>query len=255
MAHTQHELGPGVSPTAPIPPTNIGEDAAVEMHTPENGPPQSTGDGDGDEKKDDSGSLRSFFRVHWRYSEPLDHLLRLVGLVSAIASGTALPLMTLVFGSSVDQFNSFSASNSSAAELYQTLSQNALWLLYLFIGRFVLVYIFSICFGISGIRATRAFRQDFIKSLIRQDVAYLDSCSPGTVAATVSNNADLVENGSTEKVGALVQAMSMFVAAFVVAFSRQWSLTLVTATTLPALFAGFYITFSLGKDSRLLHRS
>lgn len=158
--------------------------------------------------------------VHWRYSKPLDHLLRLVGLVSAIASGTALPLMTLVFGSSVDQSNSFSTSNSSAATLYQTLSQNALWWLYPFIGRFVLVYIFAVCFAISGIRATRICREDFIKSLIRQDVAFLYSCSPGTVATTVSNNADLVENRSTE-VGTLAQAMSMFVAAFVVAFSRQ----------------------------------
>ena len=233
-------------------PTTTDKDAAVEKLHPPSGPDQSTSDENEEKKDDGAGSLGSFFRVHLRYSEPLDHLLRLVGLVSAIASGTALPLMTLVFGSSVDQFNSFSTNNSSGATLYRTLSQNALWLLYLFVGRFVLVYIFAVCFGISGIRATRAFRQDFIKSLIRQDVAFIDSCSPGTVAATVSNNADLVENGSTEKVGALIQAMSMFVAAFVVAFSRQWALTLVTASTLPALFAGFYITFSLGKDSVLV---
>ena len=236
-------------------PSAVGEDAAAEKLHPPSGPAQSSSDESKEKQDDGVGSLGSFFRVHLRYSEPLDHILRLVGLVSAIGSGTALPLMTLVFGSSVNQFNSFSTSNSSAATLYQTLSKNALWLLYLFIGRFVLVYIFAVCFGISGIRATRAFRQDFIKSLIRQDLAFLDSCSPGMVAATVSNNADLVENGSTEKIGALVQAMSMFVAAFVVAFSRQWALTLVTATTLPALFAGFYITFSLGKDSILVHYS
>lgn len=214
------ELELGVSPPGLFPRTTTGEDDAVEKLHPPSGPAQSTSDVS--EKKDD-GSSGSFFRVHWRYLESLDHLLRLIGLVSTIASGTALPLMTLVFGSSMDQFNSFSTSKGSAATRYQTLSQNALCLLYLFIGRFVLVYIFAVCFGIWGIRATRAFRQDFIKPLIRQDVAFLDSCSPGTVAATVSNNADLVENGSTQKVGALVQAMSMFVAAFVVAFSRHRS--------------------------------
>ena len=252
METAQHELAMGASPPRPLHPTTTGEVAAIEKLDPLSSPAQSTSDESKENKDEGANSLSSFFRVHLRYSEPLDHLLRLVGLVSAIASGTALPLMTLVFGSSVDQFNSFSTSSSSANTLYQTLSQNALWLLYLFIGRFVLVYIFAVCFGISGIRATKAFRQEFIKSLIRQDVAFLDSCSPGTVAATVSNNADLVENGSTEKVGALLQAMSMFVGAFVVAFSRQWALTLVTATTLPALFAGFYITFSLGKDSILV---
>ena len=61
---------------------------------------------------------------------------------------------------------------------------------------------------------------------------------------------DTVENGITEKIGSLIQAISMLVAGFVVAFTQQWKLTLVTATTLPVLLAGFYITFSMGKLSR-----
>lgn len=37
----------------------------------------------------------------------------------------------------------------------------------------------------------------------------------------------------------------MFIAAFVVAFTQQWKLTSVTATTLPVLFTGYAITFGL----------
>lgn len=127
------------------------------------------------------------------------------------------------------------------------MSQNALYLLYLFIGRFLLVYIHSTCFGLVGIRVTKAFRVDFIRSTLRQDVSFIDNCSPGTVSSTISNSADMVENGSTEKVGSLIQNISMFIAAFVVTFTRQWKLTLVTATTLPVLFIGFKITFGLGE--------
>ncbi|KAJ5637430.1 hypothetical protein N7490_007309 [Penicillium lividum] len=194
------------------------------------------------------GPLTSFFRVFYEFSTPFDHTLRIIGVCAAIASGAALPCMTLVFGSFVDDFNSIGSGEQSSSKVYDKLSNNALWFLYLFIGRYVLVYIHSSCFGVSGIRATRALRQQFIKSVIRQDIAYIDSSSVGGITTTISASVDMVENGITEKVGSLIQAISMLVAGFVVAFTQQWKLTLVTATTLPVLFAGFYITFSLDAE-------
>ncbi|GKT71410.1 ABC transporter [Colletotrichum tofieldiae] len=163
--------------------------------------------------------------------------------------------MTIVFGSSVNSFNEHETGEISGSELYRGMSQNALWLLYLFIGRFFLVYIHSTCFGLVGIRITKAFRIDFIRSMIRQDISFIDNLSPGTVSSTISNSADMVENGSTEKVGSLIQNISMFIAAFAVAFTQQWKLTLVTATTLPVLFIGFKITFGLDAkiEAEILH--
>jgi ATP-binding cassette subfamily B (MDR/TAP) protein 1 len=199
------------------------------------------------EKKNngEKGSLHYFFRVHWQYSTALDHTLRLLGFAAAIGSGALPPLMTLIFGSSVNYFTDYENGRRSGQDLYDKMTANALWLLYLFIGRLVLVYVHSTCFGIVGIRVTSAFRLDFIRSLIRQDVSYIDSCASGTVSSTIANNADMVENSSTEKVGSLVQNLSMFIAAFVVAFTQQWKLTFVTATTLPVLFTGYAITFGL----------
>ncbi|KAH6622419.1 putative ABC transporter [Boeremia exigua] len=193
----------------------------------------------------DVGSLHYFIRVHWQYSTALDHTLRFVGFAAAIGSGVLPPLMTLLFGSSVNYFNDFEEGRRSGDDLYDKMTANALWLLYLFIGRFVLVYVHSTCFSIIGIRVTSALRLDFIRSLMRQDVSYIDSCSSGTISSTISNNPDMIENSSTEKVGSLVQNLSMFIAAFVVAFTQQWKLTLVTATTLPVLFTGYAITFGL----------
>lgn len=153
--------------------------------------------------------------------------------------------MTLIFGSSVNFFNDFEEGRRSGDNMYDKMTANALWLLYLFIGRLVLVYVHSTCFGIVGIRITSAFRLNLVRSLMRQDVSYIDSCSSGTVSSTIANNADMVENSSTEKVSSLVQNLSMFIAAFVVAFTQQWKLTFVTATTLPVLFTGDAMTFDL----------
>ena len=201
------------------------------------------------------GAGKALLRTVTRYSEPLDHVLRIIGLIAAVASGTAMPLMTIVFGAAVNDFNQYGAGESSSTYLYHSMSKNALYFVYLFIGRYVLVYIYSVCFGVAGIRTMHAFRMDFIKSMIRQDVAFLDSCSPGTITSLMSNNANLVDNGLNEKIGSLLQAVSMLVAAFAVAFAKQWQLTFVTATTLPVLFAGFYITFRLGMVPTSLYTS
>ena len=111
------------------------------------------------------------------------------------------------------------------------------------------VYIHTTCFTITATRATRALRQDFIRSLIRQDIAYFDSCTPGSVATSISNDADLIQSGLSEKVGTAIQGLAMLTAAFVVAFTKQWKLTLVVATTLPGAVLAVGVTVML--DARL----
>jgi ATP-binding cassette subfamily B (MDR/TAP) protein 1 len=111
------------------------------------------------------------------------------------------------------------------------------------------VYIHTSCFTVTATRATRALRQDFIRSLIRQDISYFDSCPPGSVATSISNNADLVQAGLSEKVGTAIQGLAMLATAFVIAFTKQWKLTLVVATTLPGAVLAVGITVAL--DARL----
>jgi ATP-binding cassette subfamily B (MDR/TAP) protein 1 len=203
---------------------------------------------DEDEAAKKSPGFGSLFRVIIRYSSITDIILLSCGFFAACVAGSTLPLMTIVWGSSVDKMNAFSAGHLSSSAMYAEIRKMGLWFLYLFIARLALIYIYTICFGFSATRATRALRQDFLKSLLRQDVTYLDTCSPGTIASTVSNNADVVENTLGERVGGLVFVLSMIVSAFVVAFTRQWKLTIVTGTSLPAIIAGFGLTFALGMN-------
>ena len=65
--------------------------------------------------------------------------------------------------------------------------------------------------------------------------------SPGSVVSDFSHNASTVENGLSEAaLGVAIQAASTVVASAVVAFTQCWKLTLVTSTTIVALFAYFH---------------
>lgn len=112
-----------------------------------------------------------------------------------------------------------------------------------------LVYIHTTAFTVTATRATRAIRRDYIRSLLRQDISYFDTCTPGYVATSVSNNAEMIHAGLSEKVGVIIQGLAMLVSAFIVAFTTNWKLTLVTATTLPGAVIAVGITIAL--DARL----
>jgi ATP-binding cassette, subfamily B (MDR/TAP), member 1 len=104
-------------------------------------------------------------------------------------------------------------------------------------------------FTVTATRATRSIRREYIRSLLRQDISYFDTCTPGSVATNISNNADMIHTGLAEKVGVIIQGLAMLTSAFIVAFVSGWKLTLVTATTLPAAVIAVGITVAL--DARI----
>ncbi|KIA75614.1 ABC transporter protein AtrC [Aspergillus ustus] len=186
--------------------------------------------------------MGAYFRV-WKYSTPKGHLLRACGLLAAIANGAAMPLMNIVFGTLIDNFNDWEAGHLSAGEFRSRASKNALWFTYLFIAIFVFSSTSAACLRFTAARCVKRLRHDFLRSTLRQDIAYFDTtCLPGTVATLLSSNADLVEIGMGEKLGLAIEGVAQLVAAFVIAFTRQWKLTLVVASTLPIAITVVVVT-------------
>lgn len=73
---------------------------------------------------------------------------------------------------------------------------------------------------------------DFVRQLLRQEIAFFDTHSL-SVASQITANGDLIYRGISEKLGLILQSVSMLVSAFVVAFFVQWKLTLITAVIIP----------------------
>ena len=207
-------------------PNSIREDATVVIDSPSS---KSEDQKDDKAKKKDGGY--GYYVKLWTYSTPIDVLLRVVAFFAACGAGAALPLMTIIFGRLVNDFNAF-GSGGPPDSLRAAVNKNGLWFLYLFIAKFTLVYIHTSCFTITAVRATRTIRQEYIRSLLRQDIAYFDTCTPGSVATSISNNADMIQNGMSEKVGTIIQGLAMLTSAFIVAFVNGWKLTLVGFTFL-----------------------
>ena len=90
----------------------------------------------------DKPGLGLFFRI-FGYSTRADQIYLLIGSLSSVGAGVALPLMNIVFGNLVGSFTDYfiPGSNVTLQEFRHGVNRNALFIVYLFIGKFILAYI------------------------------------------------------------------------------------------------------------------
>jgi hypothetical protein len=77
-----------------------------------------------DDAKKKNGAYGYYLKL-WAYATPLDVALRVCGFFAACGAGSALPLMTLVFGALVNDFNAWGAGASSPDQLQAAVNKNA----------------------------------------------------------------------------------------------------------------------------------
>ncbi|RHZ55587.1 hypothetical protein CDV55_103963 [Aspergillus turcosus] len=197
--------------------------------------------------------FKSYMRI-FNYADRTSWILYSVAVVAAIAAGSALPLMDLIFGKFVTTFNNFALGEVGPHDYMREVSKYALYLVYLFIAKFALLYIHTVAASIAAIRATKALRLDFLQSLLRQDMTYFDSKDAGSPSVKVTTNGNLVTNGISEKLSVFVQSCATFVAAFVVAFAVQWKLTLITICVVPSILVvtGVCMSIEVKNEDRLM---
>ncbi|KAL5614210.1 hypothetical protein BROUX41_000049 [Berkeleyomyces rouxiae] len=199
-----------------------------------------------------NGSFGDLVRV-FAYTDRLGWICNAIAFVCMLAAGTMLPLVDVVFGRFVTTFNDFANKTITASEYRDEVSKFTMYFVYIFIGRFVLVYIWSTLISISAIRTTKALRVDFIRQALRQEVAFFDT--PGTsIASKVTSNGNFINNGIAEKLGLIVQATSTLIAAFVVAFVSQWKLTLILFGIVPAnlLITGICVALDATYETQMM---
>ncbi|KAK6355847.1 hypothetical protein TWF718_000228 [Orbilia javanica] len=205
------------------------------------------------EPSNKSSTQNSYVRV-FKYNDTLGWVTTAIAMICMIASGVLLPLMNLVFGKFVTIFNDFITGQKTPGEFRSAVNHQTLYFVYLFVAKFVLVYIWTVSIiiqvpgkcllikttfqtliSINGIRISRSLRLDFLRQTLRQEIGFFDSSEPGSISSNINTGVNLVNQGISEKFGHTVQATTTFFAAFVVAFVAQWKLTLIVSCIVPTI--------------------
>ncbi|KHN96250.1 MDR efflux pump ABC3 [Metarhizium album ARSEF 1941] len=163
-----------------------------------------------------TATFNDYLRV-FTYASKWDFLAYAAGVLASIGAGITLPLMNVVFGNFVGSFSSFSnfsagAAGITKADFESRLDRLALYMFALFIGRLGLNYI--------------------NKALFAQSIHVLDSMPPGYATTTITSTSNTLQLGISEKLGVFVEFSATIIAAIVIAFTYNWLLTLVTASSI-----------------------
>ncbi|KAK1141050.1 hypothetical protein N8T08_009623 [Aspergillus melleus] len=151
------------------------------------------------------------------------------GLICAMGSGVTLPLMNIVFGELVGDFNEYFVDGNQMSEdsFKSTVDKNSLYILYLFIG---------------NLQASATLRLEYTTSLFSQPLSVLDGISSGTVTHAITSLSNQIQQSISDRLATLFQAIALLIAAYAIAFRYSWALTLVVSSAILFVIFGFSIT-------------
>ena len=144
------------------------------------------------------------------------------GVIFAIGSGIPFPLLGIVFGELINDINSVtcSTSSSSQAALSDSVHQKVLYIVYITIGNFCCLYIHTVCWCLVSERLARRYRRRYFESVIRQEASFIESLPAGDVLSRLVADIELVQSGTSEKVGIVIGSISYFVTSYIIAFMK-----------------------------------
>ncbi|ESQ39344.1 hypothetical protein EUTSA_v10001285mg [Eutrema salsugineum] len=172
-----------------------------------------------------------FYKL-FAFADSLDFLLMILGTLGSIGNGLGFPIMTVLFGDLVDAFG----QNQANSNVTDKVSKVALKFVWLGIGTFAAAFLQLSGWMISGERQAARIRSMYLKTILRQDIAFFDvDTNTGEVVGRMSGDTVLIQDAMGEKVGKAIQLLSTFVGGFVIAFIRGWLLTLVMLSSIPLL--------------------
>ncbi|MCJ1437783.1 hypothetical protein MMC27_007170 [Xylographa pallens] len=199
--------------------------------------PSTNHDGKAVRKSKPQPGFSNFWRI-LSYSNTVDRCLMISGVFFSAGAGAALPLMNVVFGKLVGSFNGYfvPGSNVSKDEFLAGVNQNALYILYLFIAKFVLDYVSIYSFRMTGIRISASIRMAYLVALFKQPISVIDKLPPGSATDSLTTVANTIQIAISDKLAALVQAIALVISAYVIAFTYSWALTLVSSSVILFVF-------------------
>ncbi|RFU78080.1 multidrug resistance [Trichoderma arundinaceum] len=222
-----HETAPGITDTS------NNNEPEIESHD--------------DQVKEGFGTLLRVFA----FGKFIDRVIQIACALAALCSGAAMPLMALILGRLTANFTNFGSvdNEQSSQEFMRQVQTNALYFVYLFIAKFTLVYTWSFGFSYTANRMVQALRLKCLNSILSRSVTAHDAQTPGSLSNAITTHCNSIQAALSDRIGIMIQAFSMLLASFAVAFSQSWQLTLVMLGLV--LITLGLIGFIVGSDQKI----
>ncbi|KAL5121571.1 hypothetical protein ACEQ8H_000643 [Pleosporales sp. CAS-2024a] len=172
----------------------------------------------------------------FRYASRNEFIIMAMAFIASIASGAAMPLMTVVYGNFAGSFTGFSGDAGAKHDFENRTNTLTLYFVYLGIASFFTSWISIVAFSYTGERITQQIRELYLRAIFRQNIAFFDFLGSGEVTTRISSDMNLVEDGIGQKIGLFVAGISGFIAAIIIGFIRSPKLAGIMISVTFAIF-------------------
>lgn len=167
----------------------------------------------------------SYFTLYTCLDDVQSRLILALGVILALAAGVPLPLIGVIFGKIIDSFP------PPEQELRTRIGQ----LLGVAAAYFVITWGWAVCWGVVGERVSRRLREKIVRKAVGMDLAFFEVGAPD-MSSMLTGDTEIIQMGTSEKVGLFIQSISYFVAAFLVGFVLDAKLAgILFAAVIPAM--------------------
>ncbi|XP_018426935.1 PREDICTED: multidrug resistance protein 1B-like [Nanorana parkeri] len=188
------------------------------------------------------------------YADKWDILLMILGIICALAAGTGLPIMIIVFGEMTDAFVQSSVNQNSTAlnitpplpgecnqkiigtiDIEAEMTRYSYYYVAIGCATLVLSFFQVWTFVISAARQAHRIRQKFFKAVLHQEMTWFDTTQIGTLNTRLTDDINTIHDGLGDKISIFVQYFSTFLTGIIIGFINGWKLTLVILSVSPLL--------------------
>ncbi|KAI9172669.1 ABC transporter 1 [Paramyrothecium foliicola] len=184
----------------------------------------------------------------------VDIALIIVGTITAIGGGIPFPLMGVLFGQLIDNFNGATCAADDAAaaadpfQYESAINDKVIKTAYIGAIALALIYCHLTCWNIISQRLAMRMRTKYVSALLRQPPSFFDKDGASAqVSSRLNGDITAIQAGTSEKVGTIIVTLSFFVTVFIIAFTKQPRLAGILVSMLPAfllsgLLGGHYLS-------------
>ncbi|CAD5208160.1 unnamed protein product [Bursaphelenchus xylophilus] len=183
------------------------------------------------------------------FCQPFDYFLLTVGTIASIVHGAGFPLLSILLGGMTTVFlraqNSPFVTNKDAGnaalppisqdEFNADVVEYTIYYAILGVAMFVTSYIQIACFEVFAERVVQALRQNYLKSVLRQEISWFDNTQTGSLTTRLNDDLERVREGMGDKLSLFIQMMAAFATGFIVGFIYNWQMALVMCAFTPLL--------------------
>ena len=150
----------------------------------------------------------------------VDYLLITAGTLFAAAAGVPFPLMGVIFGQLVDNFNSATCAAEGVTpinpfEYESAINDKVIQTAYIGAIALVLIYGHLTCWNIISQRLAQRMRVRYVSAMLCQPPSVFDvRQASGQVSSRLSGDITAIQAGTSEKVGNIITAISFFVTGY-----------------------------------------